>query len=130
MLSWSPASNGFFVNDGQGSGMTSVLRVFRLQGRQLVGDPTIQKTASTLFRREKRCSPRAADPNVWGLGWSPDGQYVYLLVQATVHRPCGAPESFIGVTIRVDDDSVKERLSERATQRRFGSLLPPELRSR
>src|SRR5438128_1785094 len=31
MVSWSPRSDAFFINDGEGSGMTSTFRLFRIR---------------------------------------------------------------------------------------------------
>lgn len=128
MVSWSPISDAFFVNDGEGSGMTSVFRMFRIRNAEVSEDATIHKRAVALFRRLQRCRPEALDPDVWGLGWSADGKHLHVLVQSTVHNPCGAGGHFIGVTINAENDAIEERLSESATRRRFGSLLPPNLR--
>lgn len=130
MISWSPRSDAFFVDDGEGSGMSSTFRLFRVKDSQVAEDGTIEARAVAIYRNQKRCSSDAADPNVWGIGWSPDGTRVYLLIQATVNMPCGEPGSFIGLTIKAADGSVLQQFSEEATKRRFRPLLPPEVYSK
>jgi hypothetical protein len=127
MASWSPISNAFFINDGEGSGMSSTFRLFRVEHTQIVEDATVEKEAVLLYRKQAQCSSSTADPNVWGIGWSSDGELFYLLVQATVDDPCGKPGAFIGMTVKLTDSSVVKTLSERSTERIFRTLLPPEI---
>ena len=107
--------------------MASTFRLFRIKDAQVVEDVTIQKRAVALYRIHSKCSNTALDPNVWGIGWSPDGTRFYLLIQATVHQPCGAPSAFIGMTIKLIDGSVLEQLSTAETKHKFRLLLPQEL---
>src|ERR1700675_3606129 len=53
MVSWSPRSAVFFVNDGQGSGMTSTFRFFRIKGTQIYEDKAVEKAAVSLYRRSE-----------------------------------------------------------------------------
>ena len=130
MASWSPKSDAFFINNGEGSGMSSTFRLFRVKHGQFVEDRSIEKKAVALYRDEKKCSSNAADPNVWGIGWSPDGTRFYLLVQATVNDPCGKSGAFLGVTMNLSDGSVVKRLSEADTKRVFRAFLPREIYSK
>ncbi len=127
MVSWSSSSDAFFINDGEGSGMSSTFRLFRVRNNRVVEDGTIEKKAVKLYRRLTNCSSAAVDPNVWGFGWSPDGTRFYLLVQATVNEPCGQPKNFISVTVRLSNDSVLEQLPAEATKQKFQQLLPQEV---
>jgi hypothetical protein len=127
MVSWSPRSDAFFINDGEESGMASTFRLFRVRNNRVVEDGTIERKAVGRFRRLKKCSSAAVDPNVWGFGWSPEGTSFYLLVQATADDPCGMPASFISMTVRLADGSVLEQLSEAATKGKFQQLLPQEV---
>jgi hypothetical protein len=127
MVSWSPRSDAFFVNDGEGSGMSSTFRLFRIKGTEISEDKAVEKAAVSLYRRRTRCSPSAIDPDVWGFGWGENGSKLYLLVQATVHEPCGLPDKFISLVIRTSDGVVLETLSNTQTNRRFGSQLPSSL---
>jgi hypothetical protein len=125
MVSWSPRSDVFFVNDGEGSGMTSNFRLFRIKGTQIYEDKAVEKAAVSLYRRRTGCNRTAIDPDVWGFGWADDGSKIYLLVQATVHKPCGS--QLISLVVRTSDGKVLETLSEKQTKERFGSLLPSSL---
>jgi hypothetical protein len=130
MISWSPTSAAFFVNDGEGSGQSSVFRLFKIQTpARVTEDSQVAAEVTARFRRDRRCAANAANPNVWGFGWSTDGSRVYLLVQAGIHSPCGRPGGFVTMTVRVSDHSVVEQLSESATEKNqvFRSLLPDDL---
>ncbi len=130
MISWSPSSRAFLVNDGKSSGQVSVFRLFRMQAPATVNeDSQVAANAISRFRRERRCAATAADPHVWGFGWSADGSQVYLLVQAGIHEPCGQASDFVTMTVRLSDDAIVEQFSESATKnnRRFRALLPAEL---
>jgi hypothetical protein len=107
--------------------MASNFRLFRVRGGRLVEDDNVEKKAVAVYRTQTKCSSAEAVPNVWGMGWSPDAIQIYLLVQATANSPCGEPGSFIGVSVRVADDSIVERLSEDETKRRFPTLLPRQV---
>lgn len=127
MVSWSPRSDAFFINDGEGSGMTSNFRLFRIKGNKVHEDKQIERAAVSLYRHRTRCSPAALDPNVWGFGWAESGSKLYLLIQATVHKPCGRPDEFMSLIVRSSDGRVLENLSNAQTKARFGSLLPSSL---
>lgn len=129
MFSWSPKSDAFFVNDGEGSGMSSVFRLFRIN-TQIVEDRMIEARVATQYRARKRCNSDAANPNVWGIGWSADGTSIYLLVQSTVNAPCGESGSFESMVVKKSDGLILEHLSEAETVNRFRALVPPELSSK
>jgi hypothetical protein len=131
MVSWSPRSDVFFINDGEGSGMSSVLRLFRVTSGVVTEDQTINRAALARFRREKRCKPSNTDLSVWEFGWSRDGSHLYLFVQDGPHQFCERPEvGFISWVVRVADAAFVERVSQRMAERRFGRMLPSELFSR
>jgi hypothetical protein len=126
-LSWSPDSKAFFINDGEGSGMSSKFRLFRIEDGRLREDQQINSSLIDRFRSEKKCHASIKDQSVTGFGWSKDGKQIYLFVQDGPHYPCAAPGSFICWVIRTDSGLVVERVSEKGARRRFGSLLPKEL---
>jgi len=130
MFSWSPKSDEFFVNDGQGSGMSSTFRLFQIHAAQVTENRAAESQAASIYRKRKRCAPSAADPNVWGLGWSEDSSTIYLLVQTTVNEPCGEPGSFMSMNVSASSGEVERVFSETETMNRFAALLPPELRKR
>lgn len=127
MVSWSPKSDVFFINDGEGSGMTSTFRLFRINGTQIYEDKAVAKAAVSLYRRRTGCNRSALDPDVWGFAWGDGGSKIYLLVQATVHEPCGSPYQLISLVVQTSDGKILETLSENQTKERFGSLLPSSL---
>ena len=127
MISWSPRSNAFFVNDGEGSGQSSVFRFFRIEGRRFREDPRFFGTAVREFLAERQCPKTHRDLSVWGFGWSPGGTEVFLLVQNGSHQPCGSPGEFLTLIVRTADHGIVSRLNEQQSKRRFRSQLPPEL---
>jgi len=127
MVSWSPRSDAFFVNDGEGSGMSSTFRLFRIKGTEVSEDQAVREAAGSLYRRRTRCSPSAIDPDVAGFGWGNGGSNIYLLVQSTVHEPCGRPDQFISLIVRTSDGKILETLSNTQTKVRFSSKLPSSL---
>jgi len=127
MFSWSPQSEAFFINDGEGSGMSSTFRLFRIIGSGVYEDKTVERAAVWLYRRRTRCASSAVDPNVYGFGWGNGGSKIYLLVQATVDKPCGRLDRFISLVVRTSDGKILETLSEERTKQRFSTILPPSL---
>lgn len=127
MFSWSPKSNAFFINDGEGSGMSSMFRLFRIKGSGVYEDKAVERAATALYRRRKLCASSAYDPNVYGFGWDNQGSKIYLLVQATVHEPCGRQDEFISLVVRTSDGKILETLSKEETKQRFSTVLPPSL---
>lgn len=127
MLSWSPTSKAFFLNDGDGSGMSSVFRFFRIKGTQVYEDKSIEREAVSFYRRRTHCASSAADPNVWGFGWDKHGGQLMLLVQATANESCGRPADFLGLVVRTADGQITQFLSRTKLQEQFGSELPPSL---
>ena len=130
MVSWAPSSSVFFVNDGEGSGMASTFRLFRLVDSRVTEVNAIQRNAVKLYRDQMACPASAADPNVWGIGWSSTGKEVYLFVQATANMPCGKPSEFMGLVVNSADGSVIEQLATAKAKRRFRALLPREVYNR
>jgi hypothetical protein len=127
MFSWSPQSDAFFINDGEGSGMSSTFRLFRIKGRRFYEDKSIERAAVSLYRRRTRCGSSAVNPNVYGFGWGNDGRRIYLLVQPTVDESCGRLDEFISLVIRTSDGKILETLSRDETRQRFSTVLPPSL---
>ncbi len=117
MVSWSPRSDAFFINDGEGSGMTSTFRLFRIGAKRIYEAKAIEKAAVSLYRLRTGCSRSALDPDVWGFGWGDGGKQIYLLVQATVHEPCGSPSQFISLVGRTSDGKYWKR-SQKSRRRK------------
>jgi hypothetical protein len=84
-LMWSPRSDGFFINDGEGSGQTSRFRYFRRVGSQWRESRRFDKAASRLYLRVHDCrGGKASYANVSGIGWTRAGS-VRTMVQEGVH---------------------------------------------
>jgi hypothetical protein len=126
MASWAPDSKAFIINDGEGSGMSSTFRLFRADSTHVTQIGSVHQSAVSRFRKAIPCPSSAADPNVWGIGWSSDGKQIFLLVQATVNESCGGQDAFIGLIVSVAEGSVIEQLTKKQTKQRFRSLLPDE----
>ena len=107
--------------------MSSTFRLFRVKGTDVYEDKAVRMTAVSLYRRRTRCSPQSIDPDVWGFGWGDGGSKLYLLVQSTVHEPCGSPDKFISLVVRTSDGKVLDTLSNTQTKVRFSSKLPSSL---
>jgi hypothetical protein len=127
MVSWSPKSNAFFLNDGDGSGLSSSFRLFKIEAGKVSEEATIEHAVVSLFRKRSRCVPTSADPNVWGFGWNSGGDQIYLLTQPTVNDSCGRPDQFISLIVRASDGAILEVLSRAQTKVKFGPILPTSL---
>ncbi len=127
MVSWSTRSNAFFVNDGDGSGLSSSFRLFRIVGDKISEDDAIEHAAVSFFRARTRCASSNADPNVWGFGWSSSGDEIYLLIQPTVNDSCGRPDQFVSLVVRGSDGKILKVLSKAQTKARFSAILPTSL---
>jgi hypothetical protein len=126
MASWAPDSKAFIINDGEGSGMSSTFRLFRVDGAHATQVGSVHQVAVSIFRKALRCPSSAAHPNVWGIGWSSDGKRLFLLVQATVNESCGGQDAFIGLIVSATDGSVISQLTKKQTKQKFRSMLPHE----
>ncbi len=127
-FSWSPNSDAFFVNDGEGSGMNSVLHVFRLQDSGVAEAPDFNKLVVTAFRKAVGCPAAAADPTMRGIGWSKDGAQIFAFAQTTVNNSCGTQGDFRGVVLNLKTGSIERLYSEAETRRVFRDLLPQNMR--
>ena len=123
--SWGPDAKSFFISDGEGSGQTSTFRLFRVPND---GDPIEIDAAQTAvvaaYRAHAGCSVEAADPEVWGLGWSPDGARALVLVQSSIHDPCGQSDEYMVMAVAVDDGSLLAQYDTPEAARRFADLIP------
>lgn len=127
-FSWSPTSDAFFVNDSEGSGMNSVLHVFRLQDATVAEGPDFNRLIAAVFRKDVGCSASAASPTVRGIGWSKNGVQIFAFAQATVNNPCGVQGDFRGVVLNLKTGSIERLYSEAETRRVFRDLLPYNMR--
>jgi hypothetical protein len=82
-LLWSPRSDAFLLNDGEGSGQTSKLRYFARRGDGWHESRRLHEAAERLFLRRQHCR-RGAYANVSGMGWNSRGE-LRATVQEGVH---------------------------------------------
>jgi hypothetical protein len=128
VISWSPSSTGFFLNDGKGSGLSSQLRLFRIAESSIKEDDTANHSITEIYRDRTRCSSAADNPNVYGVGWSEDGKTLYAIAQSTVNSPCGEPTRYLGFVVDAGSYKVKQVLSTQQTKAKLNRFLPQELR--
>jgi hypothetical protein len=83
MMMWNPASRGFFINDGEGSGQTSRLRYFSIVGGHWQESRRFDAAAQRFFLERQKCR-RGAYANVSGIGWTASGS-IKAVVQEGVH---------------------------------------------
>jgi hypothetical protein len=126
MLSWAPDSSSFFINDGEGSGMTSTFRMFRLSTSSVTEEPEFDRQVVDAFRQTQKCGTDALNPDLWGFGWTKDARQIYILATPTVHQPCG--ESSWVYIVDTRSGSILARLTEEKARERLGAIVPPEFR--
>jgi len=128
-VSWSPTSEAFFINDGNGSGLDGwTLKVYTISGRQIVNHTLPNTEIIRRFRMDLRCAEDAVDPNVRGIGWSKSGAHLYAFAQTTVNQPCGEPGDFRGFVVSVSRGELLRFYSEVQTRNHFRHLLPYNMR--
>jgi hypothetical protein len=68
-IAWSPSSEMFFVNNGDGSGTDGwTLQAFQLRGSAVIRGQDFNAMVVAAFRKAVGCPASAVDPNVRGLG--------------------------------------------------------------
>ena len=123
--SWAPDSESFFISDGEGSGQTSTFRLFRAPNDGSAREiPAAHAAAVSAYRSHVRCPAEAFDPEVWGLGWSRDGSRAVVLVQASIHEPCGSASNYMVMALATDDGELVEQYDTAEAARRFADLIP------
>lgn len=85
MFMWNSRSDGFFINDGEGSGQTSRFRYFRRVGSRWRESRRLDRTAERLYLRLHDCrGGKQSYANVSGVGWTRAGS-ARTIVQEGVH---------------------------------------------
>jgi len=126
--SWAPASRSFFISDGEGSGQTSRFHLYRAPDN---GAPSevegVHERVVTAYRAEVGCSADASDPEVWGLGWDVSGARVYVLVQSSVHAPCGQADQYRVMVVATGSGDILRQYDATEAARTFGAIIPPNV---
>jgi len=128
VVSWAPSSTAFFLNDGNGSGLYSQLRLLRITNKSITESDKANHTITEIYRARNRCRKGTDNPNVYGIGWSEDGKLLYAVAQSTVNSPCGEPQRYLGFVIDVESSEIKQVLSTQQTKAKLDRFLPQELR--
>jgi hypothetical protein len=129
MASWAPDGRGFFISNGEGSGQTSVFRLFRTPDNGAdIEIPAAHREAVAAYRAHVGCPADAFDPEVWGLGWSRDGRRALLLVQSSIHQPCGRADRYMVMAVAADDGRLLEQYDTAEAAERFAALIPANVR--
>ena len=89
-VSWAPTSEGFFVNDSQGSGQSNYLRYFSIEGRRVAESRALHRTATNLYRRLFECTDPRTYLYVEGQGWWRSERLVTIRVWSS-HHSVGCP---------------------------------------
>lgn len=130
LASWAPDGQGFFISDGEGSGQTSTFRLFRTPDNGVDRElPAAQREAVAAYRAHVGCPAAAFDPEVWGLGWSRDGRRALVLVQASIHQPCGRADRYLVMAVAADDGRLLEQYDTAEAAGRFAALIPADVRA-
>lgn len=124
MLGWAPQKDTFYLNDGNGSGMSSNLRVFVYSSGRVREDDTFERLAVKDSRARYKCRSHGDDPNVWGLGWSKDARELFVMAQTVPSEGCGPLGAIRGYVFNAERGHIKDALSATQTKRRFRNLLP------
>lgn len=124
-VSWAPDNRSFFISDSEGSGQTSTFRLFRAPENGAITELTLaHSVAVAAYRAHVGCPADASDPEVWGLGWSSGGDRAFVLVQSSIHQPCGQADRYMVMAVAANDGRVVEQVDTREAARRFASLIP------
>lgn len=107
---WSPTSDTFFLNDGEGSGQVSRFRYFTLAKRGWRESRRLDRAAEQLFLRIFDCTGGTSSyANVTGLSWR--GRMIRAVVQEGVHSEgCLQPRSDRNVMLEVVGDPTNGRI--------------------
>jgi hypothetical protein len=99
LIVWSPSSQGFAVQDSNGSGESSIFSYVDASGRMPHRVTRLRNSAEKLYLRRFNC-PTGSYVYSWIDGWN-DGRNIRLVVQEGVHSarcPHGDPEEIeIGI---------------------------------
>ncbi len=122
-ISWAPSSDGFFLNDSEGSGQSSYFRYFEIRGGKAVERSAARNAAVALYKRLFKCTSTRHFVYTQAEGWSEGGDFVSLKIWPS-HRSDGcALDPFSGNEILIVVDPRTGRIFEDARhvrQRYFG----------
>lgn len=119
---WGPYEELILINDGEGSGMTSRVRLAAHISNGWREIPLYEQLRQLYFI-ESGCSANDVFPDAWGLGFVSDD--VLVLVQAAVHAICRPPGDFFVVRYDPRSQKPKQIIPASDARVRYRSMLPP-----
>lgn len=127
VLSWAPNSDFLFVNDGNGSGLSSQLRLFVISV-QGASEIDVASPMVRIYRARNHCGQSTQGPNTYGVAWVNGGKTLYAIVQATVNDRCGSPDRYLGIVLDVATQEITQVLTTEQAKSLFKPYLPKQLR--
>lgn len=127
-IGWAPNGRYFYINDGQGSGLDSVLNLYDLSGGGIVDNLTIRRDLNRLFATRLRCKVESKIPTTWGIGWSKAVTELYVLVQSLPGQYCEDEAEFYVATVALPSGRVLAFEAASVARRKFRAMLPDSMR--
>lgn len=119
---WGPSEELILINDGEGSGMTSRVRLVEHASNGWREIPLYEHLRDLYFI-QSRCPINDVLPDAWGLGFVSDD--VLVLMQAAVHANCRPAADFFVVRYDPRSQKSKQILLASDARIRYRSMLPP-----
>ncbi len=104
---WSPSGRVAAINDGEGSGQTSILKIIAPDARFAGGKAGAYERIAAAFVADRPCGPPAHASNVWAVRWSADEQTLVTTVSDYSRSSCAGYEER-GIALDVTDGSISE----------------------
>jgi hypothetical protein len=127
VLSWAPNSEFLIINDGNGSGLSSQLRLFVISVRR-VSEKDVSSPMVRIYRARNHCGKSTQNPNTYGVAWVNGGKSLYAIAQATVNDRCGSSDRYLGFVLDVATQEITQVLSTEQAKSLFKPYLPKQLR--
>ncbi|MFT3997937.1 MAG: hypothetical protein QM667_11070 [Asticcacaulis sp.] len=127
-FAWSPDGRYFYINDGQWSGIDSVLNLYDLNGGKVIANLTIRRDLNRIFATKIHCDVQSKVPTTWGIGWSKDVTQLYVLVQSLPGQYCGDEADFYVATVALPSGRVLAFEPASIARRKFHAMLPENMR--
>ena len=118
-LMWSPRSDAFFVGHAGLPGKGTVFRVYKRQGSVFADDAAFDAAARRLYGTKNPCGRVARDPDVWPLGWSPDGKTLDLYAEAQEKGSCKIANAYTAVEMGLADRGLQHSFTPAEIRKEF-----------
>lgn len=128
-FAWAPNGRYFYINDGQGFGLDSVLNLYDLSGGGVIDNLTIRRDLNRIFATRLHCKVDSKVPTTWGMGWSKGVTKLYVLVQSLPGEYCKDEADFYVATVALPSGRVLAFEPAKVAQRKFRAMLPENMRN-